>query len=105
MGGFGAPFDCALRSGRLWDETIPHNGANDQGTKSRAIRGQWSMWFCLRGCGEASNTVVWPLSSVESLGRAFLTHSTLTSENARVWSVGRARPNLAQGSPRRAKHL
>jgi hypothetical protein len=70
MGVFGAPYDCALRDVRRLHETFLHNGANEQATKTRAIRGQRRQWLCICGCQNASNTVSWPLLPMESLSRA-----------------------------------
>jgi hypothetical protein len=70
MGGFRALHDCAAHCGIHLHETIPHNGANERVTKTRATRGQRRQWLCICGHQNASDTVSWPLLPMESVSRA-----------------------------------
>jgi hypothetical protein len=69
MGGFSALCNCASHERCRRCETVSHNGANEQKTKTRDIRGQQRQWLCFCGRQKASDIVVWPLLQTEWLSR------------------------------------
>jgi hypothetical protein len=69
MGGFGALCDCASHKTCRYCETVPHNGANEQTPKTRAIRGRHGMWLYLGERVTLADSVLRPLLSLESHAR------------------------------------